>query len=381
MLKCGILGVGNAGNQVVSYAASVQAPFNLLAMNCSSEDLRMVPDSVPRLVIGDGRGAGKNRSESKTFLSEDVTGVIKSDCLKNFLTDLDVVFVVSSTGGGTGSGISLLLSTVMKNVFPTIYTIPIGIMGTLKEALSTHSNTLEYLKELYENMKDTTYMLYDNEKFAKLPSNQMMERVNKQIVDDLVVLTGYYNHNTKYSSIDDRDMLNIIRTPGRLVIGSVINFKEKDINEKSIEKQLLENIKTSGSVDLQKDRIVNRLGVIANITEPVSEQFDTTVPEVQKEVGSPVENFEHISIIDDTKLPNSVYLILSGCTQVNDRINQINDRVSEILERQNQKEDDDALSGVDVAALNAKKVYKKPVIEEKQVDLGNIFSQFGVDLK
>jgi hypothetical protein len=48
----------------------------------------------------------------------------------------------------------------------------------MNEALSAHVNTLEYLNELYGTLENQTYMLYDNDKYAGMPSYKMMDLVN-----------------------------------------------------------------------------------------------------------------------------------------------------------------------------------------------------------
>lgn len=380
MLKLGVIGVGNAGNQVVATAYTRNANLDLFAVNCSDTDLKTLPTDIPKALIGDGRGAGKNRESSKQFLATAIAEFIKEEDVKNFISNLDVLFIVSSTGGGTGSGISPILTKVIQSVYPTVYVIPVGILSALKEGLSTHSNSLEYLKELYENLDKPTYMLYDNGAFSDLPSNVMMEKINNRIVDDLIVLSGYYNYITKYSSIDDRDFLNIIKTPGRLVIGSTGDFREKDIDETSVENLLLDDIRTGGHVELQKDKIVNRIGVIANMNEVVASKFDGMVPDIQKVIGNPIESFEHIAINEDRKLPNRVFIVISGLTKVSDRITEINDRVNDILEKQKCQEDADALNEIDINKLNEKRVYVKNEPVSGKVDLQDIFSSFGVNI-
>ncbi|HAU88259.1 MAG TPA: hypothetical protein DCW90_23125 [Lachnospiraceae bacterium] len=380
MLNCGIIGVGNAGNQVVSYAEQEKAPFKLFAINCSAEDLKSIPESINRALIGDGRGAGKNRVNSKTSLAKDIMPLIMSDEFKEFMIGLDFLFICSSTGGGTGSGASLVMTSVINNVYPTVYTINVGIMNCIKDALSTQSNTLEYLHELYEVMSEPTYMLYDNDKFGSLPINKMMDTVNRQIVEDLTVLTGQYNTNTRFTSMDDKDTINLLKTPGRIVVSQIKNFKEKDINENGIENMLLENIRKGAHVDLQKDRIVSYFGIIYNMSQEVADNFDFGLPKIQQEVGVPLDTWQHLVINEDSKLPNSVFIIFTGLTKINDRIDKINDRLKEIMDRQKQKEDDDTLNEFNINELNAKKAYKETTVSGKpqKVDLNDIFAKFGV---
>ena len=164
------------------------------------------------------------------------------------------------------------------------------------------------------------------------------------------------------------------------MIGSTGDFREKDIDETSVENLLLDDIRTGGHVELQKDKIVNRIGVIANMNEVVASKFDGMVPDIQKVIGNPIESFEHIAINEDRKLPNRVFIVISGLTKVSDRITEINDRVNDILEKQKCQEDADALNDIDINKLNEKRVYVKNEPVSGKVDLQDIFSSFGVNI-
>ena len=80
MLSIGVLGIGNAGNQVATLASSYEIPC--VAVNTSENDLAMVPDKVEKFLIGDSRGTGKDRSEAKQFLKNDIMKVLRDDRLR-----------------------------------------------------------------------------------------------------------------------------------------------------------------------------------------------------------------------------------------------------------------------------------------------------------
>lgn len=384
MLKVGVIGCGNCGNQVTVAVTKVMEDVPVLAINSSSKDLATLPSTIPQKLIGDGKGSGKNRDESKEFLSKEIMKLLSDESFKTFLLDLDVVFIVSSTGGGTGSGISLLLSGIIKKAVPGVYVIPVGIMPAVKkEGESSHGNSLEYLKELYEVLgPSTTYMLYDNDKFAKEGSIAMMEKVNASVATDINILRCYHNLSTKYASIDEKDMLNIIRTPGRLFVASLFDVKEKDLDDETLEDKLITEIKSNAHVELQRDLIVHRSGIIVMLSPTVLSQFNTHVENVQKFVGSPVEEFEHIYVNDDRKLPNNVFLILSGLSKVNDRIRKANDRILEIEDARKQQEDDSELDIDLIGAIKDSKTYHNAEVDANaNIDIAGIFADFGVNIK
>lgn len=384
MLNVGIIGCGNAGNQVCALSARLYPDIPVIAINCSENDLRTLPQNIHGVLIGDGRGAGKNREEAKEFLEKSIMDFVTDQYVREFLSKLDIVFIVSSTGGGTGSGISILLTNVIRAVCADaenpVFPIPVGILPTLNEALSTQANSLSYLTELYDFTDNPTYMLYDNDKFSKLSTVEMMKSINSAIVEDINVLRGFYNSSTTYNSIDERDAMTIITTPGRLMVASVYDLKEKDCDdENGVEDRLIQEIKKNGHAEVQIDGIVNRTGVIANVSESLMKSFDTHVPKIQKMIGSPVEEFEHITVNSERKLPNNIFYIASGLTPINDRIAKIKDRIEEIMEAQKKKQDEMELDKDMLSVVQSKRVYRKPTAStstNNQVDLSSIFNKF-----
>ena len=382
MLKVGLIGCGNAGNQVLQEALKTYPDMKLVAINSSENDLSTLPDSIMKITIGDGKGCGKNRMEAKKSLASQVLELVRNKEFIEFMSDLELAFVISSTGGGTGSGMSLVFTNVIAKTFPSTYTIPVGILPTINEAESTQVNTLEYLTELYKSLDNkTTYMLYDNEKLKELPPNKMLPEVNRRIVEDINVLRCFYNKSTQFDSIDEKDALTVIRTPKRLMVASVYDVKEKDLDEMSLEERLMDSIKRGIHAEIQGDKIVNRTGIILNISESVLNTFSIQLPLIRSFLGDPIEEFKHIYVNEDKKLPNNAFLIISGLSPINDRIAKINDRITEIQEAQKRQEDDDELDDDLINSVNSKRVYSEEKTEIEQVDIQGIFSNFGLNLK
>lgn len=373
MLVSGIIGIGNAGSQVASLALS--EGMDAVVINSSENDLSTIPDTVIKFPLGDLKGAGKNREEAKRFLKDSIRKILEKSEFIDFMDNKDVIFVISSTGGGTGSGISPILTQILKKSFPDTYVILVGILPTLDEAYSTQINTLEYTQELYKKLDNPTYMFYDNDRMKDLPSHLMMEEINKAIVNDIKVLQGSYNFTTKYSSIDEKDMSMIISTSGRIVVASYTNIKEKDLDKMSIDEKLIQLLKTGAHAELQLDRVIKRSGVIANLNANMAQSFDDHLIELQKIIGAPVEEFSHLSINDEKVLPNNVFFVGAGLSPINDRIEKINERVAEIEAMQENDSTDEDVFSVDIEKANSKREYKKTQVD-KTVDLTSIFNDF-----
>ena len=248
------------------------------------------------------------------------------------------------------------------------------------EALSAHVNTLEYFDEMYKSLPKQTYMLYDNDKLADLPSYQIMEKVNEEVVEDIDVLRCKYNLTTRYDSIDEEDMKRLISFPGRIMVCRLENLKEKDCENVSIEDMLITNIKRNCHVESQRDKKVIASGIITNLSDTLTESFDNHLPKVREFVGEPIHDFNHIYINQERSLPNNVFLILSGLTAVNDKIHKIDDRVKEIQEKEKEMEEN-AMNEIEIASLsqavssNDINLHKSE--DAKEIDLNDVFAQFG----
>lgn len=375
------MGIGNTGGQVAARAHE-RLGIPVVAMNSSDKDLETLGEDIPRIKIGDkngiAQGAGKDRATAKKYLKESLVKVLSDEYIVDFVSNLEVLFVVGSTGGGTGSGTAPVTTSILKHQFVETKIILVGVLPTDSEALSSHVNTLEYLNELYSEMADQTYMLYDNDKLAKMPSYQMMQKVNDEIVSDINVLRLFYNTATRYDSIDEKDMGRLISPPGRVMVSRLEGIKEKDCDTKSIEDMLIENIKTNCHVESQRDGRVAASGIITNLSESLSESFDNHIPNVRKFTGEPVHDFNHIYINPDRKMDNNVFLILSGLSPINDRVNKISDRIQSIEDAQKEIDEENALSAMNLGQLSSKISEKKEEQAEADVDVTAIFKQFGM---
>lgn len=385
MLNLGIIGIGNAGNQVASLASEVMG-IDAICINSSEKDLAMVGGKAKKILIGDSKGAGKNRDEAKAFIKANIKDICNSDEMDKFFksadgVNKDFVFVVSSTGGGTGSGSAPMFAEIMRTIRPSTNFILIGIMPSISEAFSAQVNTAEYFKELYQSCTDIPYMVYDNEKMSNKPINIMMDTINRAIVDDLKVIRGDYQFPTKYCSIDEKDATSILTTTGRIVIAGIRGVTQKQLDNKSIGQFIIDDLKKNCHAEMNRDKKVHRLGIISYLDPDVNELFDGQLTDVQEFVGTPIETFTHFAIKEDnvSEIPNVVYLVASGLSRIDDRIEKVTARVTEIEEAQEKlKNREDSLEGIDIAALNAKKeIHKNKDTEDTKVNVSSIFEKFG----
>lgn len=367
MIKIGVLGIGNAGGQVASLAAS--EGFDVLALNSSEKDLKTIDKNVPALVVGDEKGAGKDRATAKHFIREIVKEFIQTPEVVNLTTDKDVVVIVSSTGGGTGSGMAPVLQNILSKSFPNIHFIISPILPMIEESLAEQQNSAEYLTEMLKT--NPTYMVYDNNSKAGTSTKaDVMLKINHKIVRDLKVMRGDYQSLTPYASIDEKDMMRMLTTPGRLIIEHVEGFKEMDVDEEPITDRIIEGIKNTGSAVLESDRSILRMGLIYNLNNKLYKTFNQDA--IKDFLGTPVEGFEHI-LLDD-EITNSVSLIGSGLSFPDDRIEKIANRIEELKQAISQTKGSKILGSIETDEIS--RLRKQEEKESGELDLDALFAEY-----
>ena len=375
MIRLGLIGIGNCGNQVVSLAKETK-DIPGIAINTSDKDLENVKN-LTVFKIGSSKGAGKSRDKAKAYVKQMMKQLLSQEKFKSHIDENDVVAVVASTGGGTGSGISVMLTHLLSTMYVDKRFILVHVLPSLKESLAAQQNTIEYLKEM--NNFNATYMSYDNGCKDGLPSNVMMKQMNEEIVEDLAVIRGDYLLSTPFTSIDEEDLTKILEVPGRLVVHRMYDIKEKDIDKVGIEDMLIQKLTdTTYSTELHNDNRVMKMGVILNVTEKLSNKIDTNFTEFKNQIGNPIEGFEHVAIIEPSmNLKNRAIVISSGLSLPEDRIEKINERIQEILDEiEKQKQVNSILDTIETDKIKGLRGVRNDSNGPDEIDIDDFLSKY-----
>ena len=375
MIRLGLIGIGNCGNQVVSLAKETK-DIPGIAINTSDKDLENVKN-LTVFKIGSSKGAGKSRDKAKAYVKQMMKQLLSQEKFKSHIDENDVVAVVASTGGGTGSGISVMLTHLLSTMYVDKRFILVHVLPSLKESLAAQQNTIEYLKEM--NNFNATYMSYDNGCKDGLPSNVMMKQMNEEIVEDLAVIRGDYLLSTPFTSIDEEDLTKILEVPGRLVVHRVYDIKEKDIDKVGIEDMLIQKLTdVTYSTELHNDNRVMKMGVILNVTEKLSNKIDTNFTEFKNQIGNPIEGFEHVAIIEPSmNLKNRAIVISSGLSLPEDRIEKINERIQEILDEiEKQKQVNSILDTIETDKIKGLRGIRNDSNGPDEIDIDDFLSKY-----
>lgn len=234
-LKFGFLGLGMGGTSIASACADIQTsiqnnryPYTSLLINTNKIDLEKVEQNNPntkKLIIGDGRGAGRQIKSGEKMFQESNEEII--DHVKKQFEDRDFVWVVAGLGGGTGTGsvieaIKVIMQNGFKNKFGLILTLP-----RVNEGQTVLSNALERLERIHKAMSGLgSIILVDNQKLYDYfkehkPSSSIGEYLQfsnqfvAETLHELNVVTSSFKPVGE-NHFDSSEFENLVKTPGVL---------------------------------------------------------------------------------------------------------------------------------------------------------------------
>ena len=171
--------------------------------------------------------------------------------------------------------------------------------------------------------------------------------------------------------------MRIISTPGRLAVYQVRKISEKQLDSNSIEDLIVDKIKAgSNNVDLDRNRSIKRLGIISNLNSKLDTMWDPNLPSIKELIGEWVEGFEHISISQSENVENNMFILCSGMSMPDDRIDDINSRISSAMDKLNTKIKSSSLNGLDKDVLKKLRDDKNQSPMTSSVDLDDIFDKY-----
>lgn len=385
----GMIGVGNCGCQTTKKAEETCGTLiDTMYLNTSAADLAMIEPTSSLIVkignVEEVEGSGKNRSKMKEYLKKEIPKILQNEEFLNYMEGKRYVYIVASAAGGTGSGAAPVLLGVLRECFPDTHFILVAVLPQLADSMMEQGNAIEFLDELYGilDAAETTYMIYDNETTADRSPIESLRIVNEAIVEDIRVLTGVDNYGTGANSIDEADFESIITTPGRLHVTRI----KKDLTEKVLEDVLIDDIiikaiKKSCHTETDRNKKVERWGIITNMTEEVYALYTSKLEKLTEFIGTPRERFNHNAINDKGEEFNFFYLIAAGLSPINDRVKRIRDRITALqnaLAKDETKrymlDNDPASASYNASAMRKKEERAQKL--QKDIAVMDIFTKF-----
>ena len=331
-----LIGIGAAGNKAAINAVenSVIAIDNVMLINST---LRDIPADYKGLKIeyaGSYGGCGKERNIAFDLAMQNLkNGIIPLKeflCLDDERKKAELVVIVNSTEGGTGSGSSVVIGKYIQQVLG-IQVHMFGFAGFQSDVRGL-KNTVEWFQELEE---DFTVECIENSKFlTECRDNKIKaeKAANVEFGKKLGILMGNPIRDSSHN-IDQTDLLKVSTEKGFMFIESS-NF-EKIKNREQFESVVINMIDNSKSIDIA-DITSKKIAVIININQ-ASTDFISYEDILNERYGNPYEMFLHIQ--HEADMPEFIAVIVSGVKMPVEEVQKIHSEYKARMSRIDRTDD------------------------------------------
>jgi cell division GTPase FtsZ len=265
--KVGFICIGQAGGNIGQLFE--QRGYNCLFLNTSTEDLKTL-NTKYRFHIPEGEGCNHSREKAIELIKKHYHKVIDEVLDKLFHQDL--IYLIFSTGGGTGSGMSPILLEMLNSSFPQKYFGCITILPSLDETIKAHINSYQCYQEISNIERLATVFTLDNNKLDKFI-------INKTIVDYFDNFINITNHVNIKGNIDKAEIWEQLVTRGNAIL-SVIDKTNNNLTA-SIIKSWENNI----FADVEQDKNLVYMGL--SLTDEINQE------ELNRYIGIPYDVFKN----------------------------------------------------------------------------------------
>ncbi len=388
-LLCAYIGLGACGSAIAE-AANVRGFGKAVILNSSSEDLKAATmiQAQSKLKLQSINGAAKSRKIAfDAFKSEypHFINVVKTTLQEgNSIEDYDIIFIIASGGGGTGSGIIPIASRIFRKVFPASYIVPVVVFPSNYERGIVQDNALNCLKEFgpnEEEAKDETWspfsiVLVDNNRNDTELIEAKYDTINNEIVSNIHRLVNC-TKTSRISNIDSADRKSMFSDPGLLVIGSATINPEDASPIRDAVKRAIDA--TPATADITKS--VKRVAL--QIEAPANLYTKTNITDAQnmfKNVAGIFEGYYPPDEPKDGETPdNRVLIALSGASLPETEIHERESVVENTFKAQPEAEIKigKGNSGLKSAWGSTTKPKVAESIEKPAENFDNLFAGFG----
>ena len=290
MKDIGFIGVGQAGGNIVQLFE--QEGYPAMYINTSQEDLNTLKDSKYVYHITNGEGANKDRDKAKQLVIDDYDNIA---AMVDKILDSEILFVVFSSGGGTGSGTGPMLIDLMLDENRKVGAVT--ILPTAEESIKTKYNSYECFRELLSLDKMASLFVLDNSKADKFYINGRFFRM----FDDYVNIPDSYS--SQKGNIDDAEIKETLLTHGMSCI-----YSDYDTSMSNLTKSIFSDI----YAPIEGDRV--------KYMSLAADDSISSFEELHKAVGVPYDEFR-------TYTDNDCILMLAGLNYPLSRLDEIHSDV------------------------------------------------------
>lgn len=284
-----VIGCGAAGNKAVDLL--VKDGFDVDRCCFVNSTPKDIPEEYKShsFVFGKQRkgGCGKERTLGKSLILNDMrNGDFNID---PFITngECDLIILVSSTEGGSGSASLPILAKYIKQVhkLPVICVLFFGFGDDPRG----YQNSLEICQELDENYG---IIFIQNSRYIEEAGGNKIkaeQKANKQFIDTIKALVGVGIYSS-FQNIDDTDILKVVTTPGFMTVDQFAIGKYK--NTAQYNEAINSYLDETNVVEAGK-KSAKRIAVFFS-TSIDNSGVDFSGNVFEKRFGVPYEFFTHI---------------------------------------------------------------------------------------
>lgn len=328
-INVGVLGVGQCGSKLAE--EFYNRGYSAMVMNTATQDL--APIKMPehlKLFLDYALGGAAKDLETGQAAAEEYADVILEELGKNF-EDNEVLMLITSGGGGTGSGSAETMVKLMAQLdkpVAVVYVLPMSSEDTLAKHNSIQ--TLSKLAKLAREDIINSLMVVDNAKIELLnPSLSMAEfwkTANAAIVEPLHLFNQLSSTPSEYTSLDPMDFSRVFVGTGDCALYGMIEVEDY-LEEEAIAEAIITNMENgllASEFDLTQTRSA---GIIITASREMLEQLPASNIEygfamVNKICSEGTQVFRGVYEVAGQESLR-VYCLLSGLGLPEERISEL----------------------------------------------------------
>ena len=258
-VNLGVVGVGQCGSKIAEEFHD--RGYNVVAVNTAMQDLKhiKIPERQKLFLDYSLGGAAKDLDTGKAAVEQYADQVLKH--IEDNTEDCEILLLVTSGGGGTGSGSAETMISLMSQLGKPLSVLYV-LQMTSEDSLAKH-NAIQTLARLAKLAKDdaiNSLIVVDNAKIEILyPGKSMAEFwnvANEAIVEPLHLFNKLSSNPSEYTSLDPMDFSRLFIGTGDCALFGMIEVEDY-LEDEAIAEAMVTNLESgllSSDFDLGQTR-------------------------------------------------------------------------------------------------------------------------------
>ena len=320
-----------------------QKGYSVIYVNTSQEDLDTLENAKFKYHIPQGEGCNKDRRKAKQLVIDDFDNIFSEIESK---AKAEMIFVIFSSGGGTGSGAGPMLIDLLIDEWKSVGAIT--IIPAPDESPKSHINSYECFAELTGIVGTGSCFVIDNANGEKL-------ELNAAFVDSFVAFLEIPDkHKSIRGNIDKAEVMETLKAHGASVVICCRGRESADV---------IQSVKESVFAPLEADRTVKYI--------TASFAGNVRMADLEKAFGMPLDNFQTFN-------EKETICCISGLTYPQTRLDAVYNKVAEnkdLIKKNLAATGETRLKG-GINFLDEMEPVKKKAVEKKPQSKRDIMSKY-----